>query len=114
MSDGRKTKLQEAVHLPKLKIAEADKPLTPVQAFLKRTAEVTQKDHEEFSEYLEEKRARDQQQDAPPAPASNSAFADQSAQRVEMGGRHRGGRRSGRGGSSGDYRPGRAVAWHHA
>ena len=64
MSDGRKTKLQEAVHLPKLKVAEADKPLTPVQAFLQRTAEVTQKDHEEFSEYLEERRARDR----PPVP----------------------------------------------
>ena len=82
MSDGRKTKLQEAVHLPKLKIAEADKPLTPVQAFLQRTAEVTQKDHEEFSEYLEEKRARDQRQEAPPAPQA-SAFGNQSPERVE-------------------------------
>src|SRR6266540_584208 len=75
MSDGRRTKLREAVHLPnmKLDVPEAksmpDSPLSPEQNFLKRKAEVTQQDHEEFSEYLQEKSSRAQQQTTPPADA---------------------------------------------
>ena len=74
MSDGRKTKVREAVHLPNLKMdapqteSVPEKPLTPVQTFLNRATEVAQKDHEEFSEYLQEKRSSDQQPEAPPAP----------------------------------------------
>jgi hypothetical protein len=58
MPDGRKTKARERVHLPNLKLDAQDnapdKALTPVETFLKRSAEVTQKDHAEFSEYLKE------------------------------------------------------------
>ena len=79
MSDGRRTKLRESVHLPNLKLevpaAEStpDKPDNAVQNFLQRRAEVTQQDHAEFSGYLEEKRARDQQQAAPVADAPPAA-----------------------------------------
>jgi hypothetical protein len=51
MSDGRATKHQEAAH---------DRPLSPEQNFLKRQAEVTQQDNTEFSQYLQEKSARDE------------------------------------------------------
>src|SRR5262249_844282 len=44
MSDGRATKQQEAAH----------------ESFLRRQAEVTQQDHAEFSQYLQEKSARDE------------------------------------------------------
>ena len=79
MSDGRRTKLRESVHLPNLKLevpaAESTpaKPDNAVQNFLQRRAEVTQQDHAEFSGYLEEKRARDQQQAAPIADAPPAA-----------------------------------------
>jgi hypothetical protein len=73
MADERRTKLREAVHLPNMKLgvrsdAESlpDRPLSPEQNFLKRKTEVTQQDHEEFSTYVQEKSARDQQQKAPP------------------------------------------------
>ena len=83
MSDGRRTKLRESVHLPNLKLevpsaeSPSDKPDNAVQNFLQRRAEVTQHDHAEFSGYLEEKRARDRQQAAPAAdapPAAPSRF----------------------------------------
>jgi len=48
MTDGRKATLK------------ADAPLRPEQSYLKRQAEVTQQDHEEFSQYLQEKASRDQ------------------------------------------------------
>ena len=86
MADGRPTKLREArsSHLPKAARKNGDMPDNSlVQAFLKRTAEVTQKDHDEFSEYLQEKRARDQQQKAPIASAAPGAQS-QPAQHVEM------------------------------
>src|ERR1700682_4488843 len=79
MSDGRKAKLKEAaeaVHLPNMGPdvpSEAksvpDMPLSPEQSYLKRKAEVTQQDHEEFSEYLQKKIARDRLQKLHPADA---------------------------------------------
>src|SRR6266851_2384565 len=70
MSDERRTKLREGLHVPKIKMdvrsdAEnvSDRPLSPEQSFLKRKAEVTQQDHEEFSEYLQEKSSRDRRAD---------------------------------------------------
>src|SRR5712691_4123742 len=76
MSDERRTKLREAIHVPKIKMdvrSDAkdapDRPLSPEQSFLRRKAEVTQQDHEQFSEYLQEKTARDQQQATRPADA---------------------------------------------
>jgi hypothetical protein len=79
MSDGRRTKLKEAVHLPKLKLDVADanstpdKTLNPVENFLQRRDEVTQQDHAEFSDYLQEKHARDQEQAATAADAPGAA-----------------------------------------
>lgn len=62
MSDERRTKLREAIHVPKIKMevrsdaeSVSEGPLRPEQGFLKRQAEVTQQDHEQFSEYLQEK-----------------------------------------------------------
>ena len=83
MSDKRRTKLKEAIHVPKIKMevrsdaeSVSEGPLRPEQGFLKRQAEVTQQDHEQFSEYLQEKSARDRQEaarpaDAPPVAPSN-------------------------------------------
>ena len=83
MSDERRTKLREAIHVPKIKMevrsdaeSVSEGPLRPEQGFLKRQAEVTQQDHEQFSEYLQEKSARDRQEaarpaDAPPVAPSN-------------------------------------------
>ena len=75
MSDGRKTKLKE-VHRPDMTLdaqsageGAPSPPLRPEQSYLKRKAEVTQHDHEEFSEYLQEKIARDRQQTLRPADA---------------------------------------------
>ena len=70
MSDGRKTKFKEPmqrVDLPKMKLeveseAKPETPLTAEQTYLKRKAEVAQQDNEDFSDYLREKAARDQQQ----------------------------------------------------
>jgi hypothetical protein len=64
MSDARKPRWKEptedAFH-PKLEDAP-DQLLTPEQLYLKRKAEVTRQDNEAFSEYLQQKSARDQQQ----------------------------------------------------
>src|ERR1700740_1165220 len=64
MSDARKPKWKEptedGLH-PKLEDAP-DQLLTPEQLYLKRKAEVTRQDNEAFSEYLQQKSARDQQQ----------------------------------------------------
>jgi hypothetical protein len=70
MSDARKPKMREAAEdapLPKLDVESQpkrapDRPLSPEQSYLQRKAEVAQQDHEVFSEYLQEKIARDQQQ----------------------------------------------------
>src|SRR5262245_28795607 len=77
MADERRTKFKDKTHLPDLKLDakdEASDPakgsLTPVQNFLKRREEVTQKDQREFSEYVREKSARDRQQSAVPADSS--------------------------------------------
>ena len=71
MSDERRTKLREALHVPKIKMDvrsdasdASDGPLRPEQSFLKRQAEVTQQDHEQFSQFLQEKSARDRQEAA--------------------------------------------------
>src|SRR5262249_11149608 len=47
-------------------------PLTPEQLYLKRQAEVTQQDNQDFSDYLQKKAARDQEQPAPAAPAASA------------------------------------------
>ena len=57
MTDGRKA------------TQKADAPLRPEQSYLKRQAEVTRQDHEEFSQYLQEKTARDQLQVSLPVEA---------------------------------------------
>ena len=70
MSDARKPKMREAAEdapLPKLDVESQpkrapDMPLSPEQSYLQRKAEVAQQDHEVFSEYLQEKIAREQQQ----------------------------------------------------
>ena len=89
MSDGRKTKFKEPmrdVELPKMKLeveseAKPETPLTAEQIYLKRKAEVAQQDNEDFSDYLREKTARDQQQAPQPAPAPQTASAPQTAPR---------------------------------
>ena len=72
MADERPTKLREASHLPNLSQDArknggdmTDNSRGPVQNFLKRKEEVTQRDHDDFSAYVQEKSARDQQQKAP-------------------------------------------------
>src|SRR6202048_5560511 len=72
MADERPTKVLEASHLPNLPQGARknggdvpDNSLGPVQKFLKRKEEVTQRDHDDFSAYVQEKSARDQQQKAP-------------------------------------------------
>src|SRR3954451_2796919 len=69
MSDARKPKMTEAaedVPLPKPGLEDrpppAERALSPEQSYLRRKAEVTQQDHEVFSEYLQEKIAREQWQ----------------------------------------------------
>jgi len=70
MSDARKPKMREAAEdapLPKLDVESQpkrapDMPLSPELSYLQRKAEVAQQDHEVFSEYLQEKIAREQQQ----------------------------------------------------
>ena len=65
MADERRTKFRQKTHLPNLKLHEHDmskRSLSPVQNFLQRKEEVTKQDHEEFSAYVQEKAARDQQQ----------------------------------------------------
>src|SRR5439155_8942711 len=70
MSDGRKPKLKEQdADLPRMKVElKEEPPLTAEQTYLKRKAEVAQQDNEDFSDYLREKAARDQQQTPQPAP----------------------------------------------
>jgi hypothetical protein len=65
MSDARKPKMKEAAEdapLPKPGLEDrprpAERPLSPEQSYLQRKAEVTQQDHEAFSEYLQEKITR--------------------------------------------------------
>ncbi len=90
-------------------------PLRPEQSFLKRQAEVTQQDHEQFSEYLQEKSARDRQRSCATSRCTpGRAVEDQSAQHAEMGRRHRGGRRDRRARLHDGHRPGRAGARRHA
>ena len=77
MSDARKPKLKEAdddVRIPNMKLdvqgeaAETpDTALSPEQRYLERKAEVTKQDNDDFSDYLREKSARDQQQMLQPA-----------------------------------------------
>src|SRR5262249_23514786 len=70
MSDGRKTKFKEPmrdVELPKMKLeveseAKPETPLTAERIYLKRKAEVAQQDNEDFSDYLREKTAREQEE----------------------------------------------------
>ena len=89
MSDGRKTKFKEPmqdVELPKIKLeveseAKPETPLTAEQIYLKRKAEVAQQDNEDFSNYLREKAARDQQQEPSSAPTPQTAAAPQTAPR---------------------------------
>src|SRR5262249_51949104 len=52
--------------------AKPETPLTAEQIYLKRKAEVAQQDNEDFSDYLREKTARDQQQAPQPAPAQTA------------------------------------------
>src|SRR5437016_6179160 len=75
----RPTKLPERTHLPDLKrdvrgdasnMPEASR--SPVQNYLQRKQEVTQRDHEQFSAYVQEKSARDQQQTAQPTDAPHT------------------------------------------
>src|ERR1700758_2708667 len=88
MSDGRKTKFKEPmqdIDLPKMKLeveseVKPETPLTAEQIYRKRQAEVAQQDNEDFSDYLREKAARDQQQAPEPAPAQ-TAPAPQTAPR---------------------------------
>src|SRR3954466_2807315 len=70
MSDACKPRMKEAAEdapLPKLEVENQpkrapDRPLSPEQSYLQRKAEVARQDHEIFSEYLQEKIAREQQQ----------------------------------------------------
>ena len=80
MADGRPTKPREAGHLPNIKIdvrSDAknmpERSVSPEQSFLKRKAEVTQQDCADFSAYVEEKSARDQQQKVPATDTPQSA-----------------------------------------
>src|SRR6202008_4820456 len=74
---GRKTKFKEPmqdIDLPKMKLeveseVKPETPLTAEQIYRKRQAEVAQQDNEDFSDYLREKAARDQQQAPEPEPA---------------------------------------------
>src|SRR5215813_7534059 len=76
MSDGRKPKFKEPmqdVELAKMKLeveseAKPETPLTAEEIYLKRKTEVAQQDNEDFSDYLRQRAARDQQQ-APQAAA---------------------------------------------
>src|SRR6516162_8114069 len=89
MSDGRKTKFKEPmpdIELPKMKLeveseAKPETPVTAQQIYLKRKAEVAQQDNEDFSDYLREKAARDQQQAPQAAPEPQTAAAPQTAPR---------------------------------
>ena len=125
MSDARKPKLREAEEdaaFPKLDIASPpqdapDEPLNPEQIYLRRKAEVTRQDNEEFSEYLQQKHARDQQQQQQQQqqvqvaePPAAQAAKVQSPQPLDLGGRHRGRRRSGHARLSDAHRPEHSAA----
>src|SRR5262249_7600787 len=77
MSDGRKPKLKEQdADLPRMKVElKEEPPLTAEQLYLKRKAEVTQQDNEDFSEYLRKKTARDEQQATLATPMAQPASA---------------------------------------
>jgi thiocyanate desulfurase len=81
MSDGRKPKLKEQnADLPRMKVElKEEPPLTAEQLYLKRKAEVTQQDNEDFSEYLRKKAARDEQQPTQPASTAQPAPARRGA-----------------------------------
>jgi len=81
MSDGRKPKLKEQdADLPRMKVElKEEPPLTAAQHYLKRKAEVTQQDNEDFSEYLRKKAARDEQQPTQPASTAQPAPARRGA-----------------------------------
>src|SRR5262249_56455517 len=89
MSDGRKTNFKEPmrdVELPKMKLeveseGKPETPLTAEEIYLKRKAEVARQDNEDFSDYLREKAARDQQQAPHAAPAPQTASTPQTAPR---------------------------------
>src|SRR5713101_3173263 len=80
MSDGRKPKHKDAaedVRLPNMRLDVRNEtegtplgPLSPDRIYLRREAEVTRQDNEEFSQYLQEKGARGQQHR--PAPADQT------------------------------------------
>jgi len=75
MSDGRKPRFKEPVDLPEMKVeleGESKVPLTAEQIYLKRQAEVTQQDNQDFSDYLQRKAARDQEQPAPAPPVASA------------------------------------------
>jgi hypothetical protein len=75
MSDGRKPRFKEPVDLPEMKVeleGESKVPLTAEQTYLKRQAEVTQQDNQDFSDYLQRKAARDQEQPAPAPPVASA------------------------------------------
>src|SRR6266480_2536874 len=75
MSDGRKPKFKEPVDLPEMKVeleGESKVPFTAEELYLKRQAEVTQQDNQDFSDYLRRKAARDQEKEAPAAPAASA------------------------------------------
>ena len=66
--------------------AAPPKPLSPEQSYLQRKAEVTQQDHEVFSEYLQEKIARERQQKVQLAePPPRAPIEAQSAQPADLG-----------------------------
>src|ERR1700737_2836831 len=80
MADERPTKLREASHLPNLPHGARknggdmpDNSRGPVQNFLKRKEEVTQRDHDDFSAYVQEKSARDQKKRPPIEPPRREA-----------------------------------------
>ena len=83
MAEGRKTKLKDTLeHRPEMKVELAGEPanpaakrLTPEQLYLQRKAEVLQQDNGDFSRYLQEKSARDRQQAAEAANASQKPSA---------------------------------------
>jgi hypothetical protein len=73
MSDGRKPKLKEQdADLPRMKVElKEEPPLTAAQHYLKRKAEVTQQDNEDFSEYLRKRPlAMNSNRRNPPPPRS--------------------------------------------
>src|SRR5262245_41449321 len=83
MAEGRKTKLKDQMEgRPEMKVElaseapSAPEPQpTPEQLYLKRKAEVLQQDNDDFSRYLRERKARDEQEAAQPADAAQKTSA---------------------------------------